>query len=229
MARQKQPAVVAELGRPETPEETAARKARDSYLYKKRKTLNNLIYSLLVSLGVLLLIVLIVPRGTGDYLSRNVNVTELATAATATAGRPLADPQLPEQWLAKQAELRFDKDELVTYWYLGYTTPVPEGEKVGEYAAVLQGYNRENEPADSRWVHKTVEQKAATGTETFAGHEWQVYDHHTDSPDGSNVLWAFSTTLSDSTLVVIGTASYDEVKTLATAAATSLRSDAGNQ
>lgn len=62
MSKQKQPPIVAELGRPETPEETFARKAESSRLYRKRKTINNLVYSLLVSLGLVVFIVAIVPR-----------------------------------------------------------------------------------------------------------------------------------------------------------------------
>lgn len=218
----KKPAIVAELGRPETPEETAARKARDSYLYKKRKTLNNLVYSLLVSLGLMLVIVLMVPRSTGDYLTRNVDVQELARDAATTAGQPLVSPQLPSGWLAKQAQLRFDKDELVTYWYIGYTTPVPAGKKVGEYAAVLQGYNAEGKPADARWVHKVLEQKKATGSENFSGYNWQVYAYGNHSPDGSNVLWAYVTTTDASTIVVHGTATQQEIKQLAEATIASL-------
>lgn len=223
MKKLKPPAVVAELGRPETPAETAARKARDSHLYKKRKTVNNLVYSLLVSLGVLLLIVFMVPRGTGDYLNRNVPVSELAQGATATAGIALADPQLPNEWLAKQAELRYDREELITYWYLGYTTPIPEGEKVGEYAAVMQGFTADKEPANARWVNKILELKKATGVTEFGGKAWQVYDYHKDNPDGSNVLWAYVTELENSTLVVLGTASQQEVQTLAAAALNSLK------
>ena len=39
----KQPRVVAELGRPETPDETAARKAASSAAYRSSKTVRNLV------------------------------------------------------------------------------------------------------------------------------------------------------------------------------------------
>jgi hypothetical protein len=44
--------VVAELGRPETPAETAARKAESSRLHRQRQTVNNLVYSLIATLGI---------------------------------------------------------------------------------------------------------------------------------------------------------------------------------
>jgi hypothetical protein len=49
MPRAKAKRVVAELGRPETPEEEAARRAENSRLYRQRKTVNNLVYSLIVT------------------------------------------------------------------------------------------------------------------------------------------------------------------------------------
>ena len=54
--------IVAELGRPETPEEAAARQAESSRRYRTSKTFPNLVWALLVCLGVVLLIVLLVPR-----------------------------------------------------------------------------------------------------------------------------------------------------------------------
>lgn len=213
----KKPVIVAELGRPETPAETAARKARDSYLYKKRKTVNNLVFSLLVTLGLVAVIVFLVPRGTGDYLERNVAVTELAKDATTTAGQPLAAPNMGTGWLAKQAKLRFSKEDLTTYWYIGYTTP-----KV-DYAAVMQGYTAEGKAADQRWVARMLERKKATGTAQFAGHTWQVYDHRGDSPDNSNVLFAYVTKLEHSTLIISGTASKKALTELAQATISSLK------
>ena len=49
--------VVAELGRPETAEETAARKAENSRNHRSRQTVNNLVYSLLATLGIVVVIV----------------------------------------------------------------------------------------------------------------------------------------------------------------------------
>ncbi len=57
------PAVVAELGRPETPEETAERKAENSRNHRNRQTVNNLVLSLIATVAVVALIVLFVPRG----------------------------------------------------------------------------------------------------------------------------------------------------------------------
>ncbi|MDO4241549.1 MAG: DUF4245 domain-containing protein [Microbacteriaceae bacterium] len=216
MAKQKQPAVVAELGRPETPAETAARKAEESRLYRSRKTVNNLVYSLLVTVAIMGAFVLLVPRGTGDYPSRNVDIAEIAKNQTTTAGQPLATPQVGDGWLAKQAQLRFDKASQTTYWYIGYTTP-SKG-----YAAVMQGYNKENQPGDLRWVTERLEQKQQTGTAEFAGKKWHVYDHRKDSDDGSNVRWGFVTEHGKSRIIISGTGTEAEIRALAEATIKSL-------
>lgn len=209
MASQQQPPIVAELGRPETAAETAARKAENSRLYKKRKTVNNLVYSLLVSLALMAVIVLIVPRGTGGFTERNVDVQELATAATPAAGVQLASPELPAGWLAKQAQLRYDSDTDTSYWYIGYTTPS------GNYAAVMQGYQADLTPAPEAWVKQRLESKKQTAETAFAGHSWRVYDHSTDNADSSNVLWGFVTETDTAALVVSGTGTEDELMQLA--------------
>lgn len=210
MARKhKEPPIVAELGRPETPEETAARKAENSKLYRERKTVNNLVLSLLACLGLLIIMVAMVPRGTGDYLDRNVDVAELAEQATPTAGQPIAAPEVPDGWLAKQAEIRFSKQEQVTYWYIGYTTPKMN------YASVAQGYTSDMEPAPDAWVNRQVEDKKQTGTVTIDGVTWQEYDHRGDSDDGSNVLYGLVTELPSATLIVAGTDSKASITELA--------------
>ena len=56
----KQPAIVAELGRPETPEETAARKAENSRKRRANQTAFNLIVATIASLGIVLFLVVVV-------------------------------------------------------------------------------------------------------------------------------------------------------------------------
>ena len=57
------PRVVAELGRPETPDETASRKAESSRIYRSSQNTRNLVAALLVTLAVVAVIIFAVPRG----------------------------------------------------------------------------------------------------------------------------------------------------------------------
>lgn len=218
MARNTKPRVVAELGRPETAEETQARKAENSRLHRQRQTVNNLVLSLLASLGVVLLLVLIVPRGVGDFEKRSVDVVTLAKAATPTAGQTLVAPVMPEGWLAKQATIRTSSSDRVTQWYVGFTTPKP----TEQFAAVVQAFTPQSEPANETWIAQLLESKAATGSETFAGLTWTVYDHTSDLPDETLVRYAMSTTLDEAALVVYGTDEPEVIRELAQAAVDSL-------
>lgn len=217
--REKKAPIVAELGRAETAEEKIARKQEESRLYRSRKTVNNLVFSLLVCLAIMFAFVLFVPRGTGDYLTRNVNVAELAQQSRAGAGQQLAAPVVPSTWLAKQAEIRYEKSSLSTYWYIGYNT---ENE---EYLSVSQGFNQNSLPASQQWLVNRVESKKPTGQLELAGLKWTVYDHHTDSPDNSNVLYALVTELEQSTLVIGGTGTAEQIQHLAELTVQSLVAD----
>jgi len=215
--KQKPPAVVAELGRPETPQETAERKARDSRLYRQRKTVNNLVFSLLVSLGLVLVLVLIVPRGTDTWSAHTVNVAETAVQSAASSGRQLVAPETPEGWLPKQAEIRRATSGDISYWYIGYTTASDAGSPEA-YAAVVQAVTDSGAPVDEAWIAQQLEAQAATGTETLGGFKWTIYDHQHRDADHANMLYGLRTELGDSTLLVYGTAAADALRELAEAA-----------
>lgn len=218
MAKPQKPRVVAELGRPETAEETAARKAENSRLHRQRQTVNNLVLSLLASLGMVLLIVLIVPRGTGDFETRSVDVQSLAQQAAPSAGQTLVAPDMGEGWLAKQAMIRTSRNDRVTHWFVSYTTPQPEY----QFAAVVQAFSADLTPANETWVAETLERQIATGTITLDGTEWVEYDHPDRNPDETNMRYGLVATIDTATIVVYGTADRSQIQQLATAALASL-------
>lgn len=206
-SKQKPPAVVAGLGRPETASETAARKAQGSREHRRRQTPNNLIFSLLVTVGLVAVIFLMVPRGGGDFDQRSVDVAALAAEGSPTAGATLIAPVTPEGWKAKQAELRSAGS--VNYWYIGYTTAD------GRYAAVAQAFTTDGKPVNDTWIAQHLEQRTATGTETFGGVNWVVYDHQKQSADGSNVTFALEGHIDMTALLVYGTDSAEVIRGLA--------------
>ncbi|MCJ1685744.1 DUF4245 domain-containing protein [Rathayibacter sp. VKM Ac-2927] len=198
MSREKPPRVVAELGRPETAAETAARKAENSRLYRQRKTVNNLVFSLLATVGAVALIVLIVPRGEGTVRDP-VDVPAVAAQFQLGESETLAAPDMPDSWSSNAAELR--EDGGVEYWYVGLITP-----KSG-YIGVSQGFD-----ADERWVSGQLDSAAATGVEQIDGREWTVYDHRDGASETGNSPYALETTAGGSTYLVYGTAPTDEIR-----------------
>ncbi len=207
--KHKRPVIVAELGRPETAAETASRKAEQSRLYKQRKTVNNLVFSLLVSVALMVVIVLIVPRGTDQWSDFEVNVAEAAAQNEANAARPLIAPDVPETWKAKQALIRSEKGTDILYWYIGYTT------ENHAFAAVTQAFTKGGEAVNDTWIGQQLEAQQPTGSETIGGLEWTVYDHPKRNADESNVIFALQTQVGNNTLLVYGTDRPEVLRTLA--------------
>ena len=207
----KQPKIVAELGRPETPAETAARKAENSRLYRSRKTINNLIYSLLVTLGLVLAIYFLVPRAEGDP-NWNIDYVAQSEIASQSLGEDLLVPAMPEQWRANAAELRNATNGKVTSWYIGFITPADK------FIAFNEAFD-----ADATWISNTLKDYPATGEITIDGQKWTVYDNRS-MKDAGNVQYALVTSSGRSTIVLFGTADDAEFEQLATSITATLRS-----
>ena len=193
MAR-REPRVVAELGRPETPEETAKRKAEDSVKHRQRQTVRNLVGSLVASLAVVAVIVLIVPRS-DTPIERDVDVASIAAQAQVGLEQELAVPELPEGWRSNDASLRQSEADGVTAWYAGYLTPSDE------YAGMYQGLG-----ANPTWTADLLANTVASGVVTIDGVEWTVYDNRESDADVGNARYGLVTEAGESTFVLLGTA-----------------------
>ena len=207
-SRDRPPRVVAELGRPETPDETAARKAENSRKHRANQTLRNLVLALLASLAVVLVLVLVVvrpygaPRQAVDYRADAANSQQ-------QAGQTLAAPPLPTGWSANDDGLSTGSDSVMA-WSVGFITPSTQ------YIGLVQGID-----ANPTWVANELKNTRATGTTSIGGHDWSVHDRRTDQDPG-NYAYALSTVIGSSSIVLHGTASRTEFEALATAIATQL-------
>ncbi|MGV9193447.1 DUF4245 family protein [Microbacterium sp. MC2] len=182
----KSPRVVAELGRPETPDETAARKAAASHAYRSSQTMRNLLVALGVTLIVVLAIVWSVPRGSYDDPAE-IDVVAAAQTASATAGGTLIVPEVPEAWRANSARMEG------AMWRVVYAPDDDPG-----YIRVAQLIDAEPTAAAA-----LVGGVAPTGTITVDGIEW---DEYTTSASDDNVSYALATAAGDDTVVVYGSA-----------------------
>jgi len=216
--RTKPPAVVAELGRPETPEETAARKAENSANHRNRQTINNLVYSLLATLAIVAVIVLIVPRGNPSATKPPVDYASVAQQAQGSEPDPLLVPALPKEWRSNNAELRTKTSDKVDSWYIGLVTPKQQ------FIGITQGFS-----ANDSWVSDQVNKSRIKGTREIDGVRWDVYDNRTSSSADGNVEYALVTTSGASTIIVFGTAEDAEFRTVASSLAGQIRSLPGGQ
>lgn len=197
------PRVVAELGRPETAEERADRLATNSRNYRSRKTINNLVYSLLATVGAVIVLVLIVPRS-DTPLTRNVDYAAVAEQAQTGIDVPLAAPVLPAGWAANAAEWRSGGSDGVSSWYIGLITPT------NEFVGLTQAVN-----ANTTWLAEQLQKVAATDTVTIDGIDWDVYRNPAPAEDRGNFESALVTEAGSSSYLLIGTAPDEEIAVLA--------------
>ena len=199
----KEPRIVAELGRPETPEETAARKAENTRKHRANQTVINLVLALVASLAIVLVLVLVVVRPTQPPRAA-IDYAAVAAQEQPGVDEPLASPTLPPEWTSNAASLDTGTDDITT-WSIGFITPAEQ------FIAFRQGID-----ANPTWLANRLDKLTPTGTETIDGVEWTVYDNR-DSRDPGNLAYAMSTTSGLSTLALYGTAETPEFLALATA------------
>lgn len=150
------PRVVAELGRPETAQETADRKAAASAVYRSSKTFRNLIAALLITVAVVAVIYLGVPRGSLAE-PEPVDVAAAAEQASTSTGHTIIVPVVPADWRANSARLEGDM------WRVVYAPPTG-------FVRVAQAID-----ASDTWVSETLGGFAPSGTVTIDGIQWDEY------------------------------------------------------
>lgn len=202
----KQPAIVAELGRPETPDETADRKAAASRERRSNQTIINLVIATVASLGIVAFLVAVVVRP--DNTTR-APVDYATIASSADEAVPLLAPAIPADWYANDA--RITAIAGVRTWSVGFVT----GDT--KFIGLDQGIGVDPETNPS-WLDAAVDGHAATGSIQAGGIEWTVYDQR-DDPEPGNYAYVLSAVLDGSVVVLHGTAPDDEFEVLAASVA----------
>jgi hypothetical protein len=198
--------IVAELGRPETPQETADRTAASRLAHRTNQSTPNLVIALGASLLVVFLIVIVVVRPDQAGSPKTVDWTAVARDAQQSVPTPLVVPALPKTWSANRAEFVDAKSagDGIASWQIGFLTPSTQ------YIGLSQGIS-----ANPSWVATQLSDKTATGDHNYGGLAWKVYDHRTADHPG-NLAYALVSTVGESTVVLVGTGSDIEFETLAT-------------
>jgi hypothetical protein len=197
------PRVVAELGRPETADERATRLATNSRNYRSRKTVNNLVYSLLATLVTVLVLVLIVPRS-DTPLDRDVDFAAVAAQVQPSVSEQLVVPVLPPGWRANTAEWRAGASDDVANWYIGLLTA--QNEFIGLTQAV---------DANPTWLAGQLNKASPSATVTIDGIVWDVYRNPAKAEDQGNFESALVTEAGANTYLLIGTADDEELAIVA--------------
>ena len=202
------PRVVAELGRPETTQETADRKAESSRLYKARKTPMNLVWALLASLAVVVVMVLIAPQGN---VAPRENVDVAAAAADVAANYDVTPivPVVPADWGANEAALSSGADAVAS-WTVALVPS--EG-----FVRLAQGFD-----TDTAWTARELKGSPPRGEVIIDGVTWTRYRNEDPSAFG-NAAHALSTTAGNDQVIVYGSADVDLVELVASSIAPQVR------
>ncbi|WP_255305118.1 DUF4245 family protein [Microbacterium sp. 3J1] len=194
--------IVAELGRPETPEETAARKAASSKAYRSSQTFRSLIAALIATLAILLVIVLAVPRGEPASAPK-VDLVGIAADVESTMGSPVVVPDLDDFWRVNAAELSTGAPAV---WDV---TLAPAAEDERGFIRLAQAFG-----TDSSWAPQRLNGIAPTDTTSIGGLEWDVYELG-DAGAKQNVSYAIGTQAGDDYVLLYGSRSADSTAELA--------------
>ncbi|WP_137844007.1 DUF4245 family protein [Microbacterium sp. 2FI] len=200
------PRVVAELGRPETADETAARKAESSRIYRSSQNTRNLVAALLATLAVVAVIIFAVPRGTPPE-REPIDVASVAAGFAAAEGRTVIAPDAPEDWLVNGASIEGDGPRAWTIVY------VPDD----GWLRVAQGFD-----ADEAWPTRVLSGADVDGTVTIDGVTWDRYDIEDPSRAG-NISVALSTQAGPDTIMIYGIADDETLEQAAAAISDDVR------
>ncbi|GAA1685261.1 hypothetical protein GCM10009792_01300 [Microcella alkalica] len=199
--------IVAELGRPETDEERAARVAENRRKRRANQSSTNLLLSIGASLLIVLFLVVVTVRE--DPTPESIDYRATAEQAEAGVGMPVVAPDLPEGWYANRADL--GSHGSVQEWYVGLITTDDR------FIGVLQGFD-----ANPTWLDQVLRQPSSEGESVeIGGTAWTLYDRR-EAEGVGNRGYALVTETAGSTLVLYGTASESEFSQLAAAVAAEL-------
>ena len=193
--------VVAELGRPETPEETAARKAESSRVYRSSQNFRNLLAAILATVFVVAIVIFGVPRG--DLPEReSVDPAPIASQAAETFGRTIIVPAVPSDWRVNAAEVASDGGS--SAWTIAYV-PAETG-----FLRFAQAFD-----TDEAWARSALAGAAPSDTVNIGGVEWDIFEP-ADPSRAANISYALGTQAGSDYVLLYGSATAEQTADLAT-------------
>ncbi len=212
--------VVAELGRPETPEETAARKAANSKAYRDSQNFRNLIVAMLATLAIVAVVWLVVPRGTPAAEGGRIDAAAAGELAESSYDRTVIVPDVPEPtgrtgngWFVNEAKV---VPGTPASWQVLY---VPGDDS---FLRFVQGFD-----ADETWAAQQLGGTVPSGEVAIEGVTWQTYE--VDPDENANVSYALGTQAGTDHILLYGTSSPEKTAEVAEMIAPQVRALAKEQ
>jgi hypothetical protein len=131
---------------------------------RARQTLINLLLSLGATIGVMLVLILAVPRDDSNRVQA-VDYKELAAQAASQAPGPLLVPAIPVDWYSNSARFRSATQDGVATWYAGFVGPN------SEFIALTQGFD-----VNQTWLQIQLEANKPTEEVILGNSTWEIFE-----------------------------------------------------
>jgi hypothetical protein len=136
---------------------------------RARQTLINLLLSLGATIGVMLVLILAVPRDDSNRVQA-VDYKELAAQAASQAPGPLLVPAIPVDWYSNSARFRSATQDGVATWYAGFVGPN------SEFIALTQGFD-----VNQTWLQIQLEANKPTEEVVLGNSTWEIFESTKDN------------------------------------------------
>jgi hypothetical protein len=131
---------------------------------RARQTVNNLVLALIASLGIMLAIILIVPRDDSNRIQK-VDYKSIALEAHGSSGKQIVAPELPAGWWANSARWSPKPVDSVQNWYVGFVGPK------NQYIGLTQAFG-----INPTWLALQLKNNSKTGTQAIGAYTWDIYE-----------------------------------------------------
>jgi hypothetical protein len=160
---------------------------------RARQTVINLGLSLAATLGIVLALVLIVPRDDSNRI-QPVDYKDIAAGAVETTALPLIVPELPSTgWWSNSAKIKTSPtDGTDASWTAGFVGPN------NEFIGFTQAFT-----TNPTWIALQLSEKTQTGT---YDESWQIFEATRPNKPAKTRDYMLVTTIGNDTILVYGTA-----------------------
>ena len=147
---------------------------------------------MLVTLGIVLLLILGVPRDDSSRL-QPVDYKQIAISATNSEGFTALAPEIPTEWYSNAA--RIDNTLGVRGWYVGFVTDE------NEFIGLSQAFQ-----TNPSWESEMLKTNLQDGEIEIAGLVWEIWPTRNPSNPPGTKEFALKHNFSGSSVVIYGTA-----------------------
>jgi hypothetical protein len=162
---------------------------------RARQTLNNLLLSLGACAGLVLALILIVPRDDSSLLQK-IDYVMVAQSAAESSKQPVLVPELVEDtWYSSAARWAATPRDGVANWYVGFVGPK------GQYLGLTQAFD-----SNETWLALFLKESISVGETQVGTITWTIYESVVKNDPPKSRDFAMVTVVEGDQVIVYGTA-----------------------